>query len=123
MKLYGLYVLFIEGALQSECTAVDTELASDDQEVLTITLGLAGVSPAPDIRRITYSGVSPVEGEDFDFEQAKLNRTVLSLKLQQVGSGKVIISKGIIRNVRRRGAVGETSTIEFEFVGTASAMA
>ena len=123
MKLFGQYVLFIDGLLLAHCTAVDTELTSDDQDVLTVVLGLAGVTPSPDMRSISCTNVSPVEGEDFDFEQAKLNRTVLKLTLQQVGSGKKTTSTGLIRRVRRRGAVGETSNVEFDFTGTASAMA
>lgn len=123
MKLFGQYVLFIDSKLLAHCTAVDTELTSDDQDVLTVVLGLAGVTPSPDMRSISCTNVSPVEGEDYDFEQAKLNRTVLKLTLQQVGSGKKVTSTGLIRRVRRRGAVGETSNVEFDFTGTGSAMA
>lgn len=123
MKLYGNYVLYIDGALQGEVQNVESELVSDDQEVMTIALGFSGVTPAPDMRRTTWTSASPVEGEDYDYEAAKLNRTSLKIKLQQVGSGKTVTSTGIIKSVRRRGAVGETSSLEVEFLGTASAMA
>ena len=123
MALYGQYVLFVDGILLANCTAIESELTSDDQEVMTVVLGWAGLSPSPDVRRFTISNVSPVAGEDYEFEQAKLNRTNLELKFQQVGSGKSLISKGYIMRVQRSGGVGQTVTVGFDFVGTPSAPA
>jgi hypothetical protein len=118
MALFGNCVIYVSGILLAHNTTIDTELVSDDQEVMTVPLGFAGLSPSPDVRRITCANVIPSAGFDYDVEGAKLNRTEVEIKLQQVGSGKSCITKGFITGVPQSFGVGQTSTINFTFVGT-----
>jgi hypothetical protein len=118
MALYSNCVLYCDGILLANNTTIDTELVSDDQEVMTIPLGWAGLSPSPDKRTVSATNVSPIAGEDYDFEGAKINRTNVELKIQQVGSGKSCVTKGYITSVKRSAGVGQTANISFDFVGT-----
>lgn len=118
MALYSNCVVYIDGILLANNTDIESDLVSDDQEVMTIPLGWAGISPSPDKRTASCTNVCPIAGEDYDFEGAKLNRTNVELKIQQIGSGKSCVTKGYILSVKRSGGVGKTSNVSFEYTGT-----
>lgn len=121
MALFGNMVVYIDGTLIAHNVTIDTELVGDDQEVDTIPLGHAGITPGPRKRRVTLSSVVPVAGEDFDFEAKMLAATEVEYSLQQIGSGKSCKSRGHITSVPRKAGVGATTTIDAVFVGTPSA--
>lgn len=114
--LFGQLVMWIQGVLLAHNTQINTELVSDDTEVDTIPLGYAGLSPSPDKRRITASNATPIAGEDFPFEAAKKNRTLLTFKMQYLGSLQSCVCKGHITEVSRASSVGAASNVDFTAV-------
>lgn len=118
--LYGNYVGFIDGILLANNTSIDTELETPNEEVTTVPLGFAGITPGADKRSADFENVSPVAGEDYDFEGAAKNRTKVEVCIQQVGSGKKMTSHGWISNVKRTGGTGKTATVSFHYVGDAA---
>jgi hypothetical protein len=123
MALYSNMAIWLDGLLLFNNTTIDTELTSDDQEVMTIPGGFVGMTPSPSVRRITAANVSPIAGEDYDFEAAKENRLEVEVKMQQIGADKQCMTKGYITSVSRSVGVGQTATISFVFVGTPSVFA
>ena len=118
--LYSNCVIYLDGILIANETTIGWELRSNDQDVETVALGWAGISPSPDMLVINCSSVIPIAGSDFDFAAAKKNRTEVEIKLQQVGSGKSLVSKGYLMNVKGDYGVGKTSEESFEFHGKPS---
>lgn len=115
--LFGQLVGWLDGILLAHNTSINTELVSDDTEVDTIPLGYAGLSPSPDKRRATFSNATPVAGEDYPFEKAKIQRTVIQVKLQYMGSLASCVFAAQITEVSRASSVGAASNVDFTVVG------
>jgi len=120
MAIYSQIYLSMNGVPLAENTTIETALESDIQQVLTIMRNFAGVTPAPIVRTVTATNVVPVSGLEFDFEQKFLDTEEVELMMQEYGSGKKCVTKGYITNVPRSAGVGQTTTINFTFVGTPS---
>ncbi len=117
LDVYDQIYAFINGYLLVEATQIQTGLESDDQRILTLIKGFAGISPSPDVRVVKVENVVPSTGFEFDFERAKLNRELIEIKLQSGATGKSMISKGFLLNVNLDGGVGKATTVSFDFVG------
>lgn len=117
LDVYDQIYVYINGNVLVEGTQVQTGLESDDQKVMTILKGFAGISPSPDVRVVKMENVVPSTGFEFDFEAAKLNRELVELKLQSGATGKTMISRGFIMVVSLDSGVGKTTTVSFDFVG------
>jgi hypothetical protein len=117
LELFDQVYPYLNGALVSKATSVQTGLTSDDQSVLTIALGYAGISPSPDIREVTIENVVPIDGIEFEVEKYKLQKTVITLKLQFGGSGMTYEGKGFITSVSIDAGVGKTTSLSFTFRG------
>lgn len=117
LDIYDQMYVFLNGKILAEAVSVQTGLESDDQDVMTLLKGFAGITPSPDIRRVKVDNVVPSSGFEFDFEKAKKERTVVECKLQSGATGKAMTSKGFIRNPSIDSGVGKTTVVSFEFVG------
>jgi|JI10StandDraft_1071094.scaffolds.fasta_scaffold166266_2 hypothetical protein len=117
LDLYDQIYAFINGDLLVEATQVQTGLESDDQKIMTLIKGFAGIAPSPDVRVVKVENVVPSTGFEFDFERAKLDRTLIEIKLQSGATGKSMISKGFIMAVNIDAGVGKALTVSFDFVG------
>lgn len=116
--LYGQYVAYLDGILLANNTSIDTTLETPDEPVVTVVLGFAGVTPGARKRTADFENVCPAAGEDYDFEAAANSCADVELMLQQVGSGKKMVSEGKIQNVKRAGGAGRTAGVSFHFEGT-----
>lgn len=124
LTLYDQVYIEANGKLLAENTSVNTDLTSDDQDVLTTVKGWSGVSPSPDTRTVSADNVVPATtGIEIDMENWKLNRTEVTLKLTFGGSGKSCVTKGIFKKVSVQSGVGQTTKVTFDFTGTPSAFA
>jgi hypothetical protein len=118
LNLYDNVFPYINGAQLTEAMQVQASLSSDDQSVMTIAKGFAGISPSPDIRECTIEQAVPVS--DFDvgrLEEYKLNRTIVTLGLQFGGSGQRVETNGFIMSVSIDAGVGKTTTLSLTFRG------
>jgi hypothetical protein len=109
MALFTAQILYVETILITDNTEISVEWPDNDTDVDTIPGGAAGVSPGPDKCIITVSNALRREGADFDFETAKLNRTELECKAQQIGASKSVKGKFLVREITRGGGVGQPS--------------
>lgn len=117
LDIYDQIYAYINGNLLVEATQIQTGLESDDQRIMTLVKGFAGITPSPDVRVVKVENVVPSTGFEFDFERAKLDRQLVELKLQSGATGKSMISKGFFMSVNVDGGVGKTLTVSFDFVG------
>lgn len=119
-QIYGYW----NGKLLVTITAIDTSLQGDDQTVMTIVKGFAGISPSPKTRTINFEGVVPATtGLEFEIEKSFRDSIQAEVKLQFGGSGKKLISKGYAGAVNIKGGVGQTTTVSFTFTGEPSIFA
>jgi hypothetical protein len=123
LDIYDQYYLFINGKLMVESISLQTVLESDDQKVMTLVKGFAGITPSPDIRTVKVENAVPSTGFEFDFERAKKERWLVELRLQSGATGKTMTSKGFFLHVSVEAGVGKTLTVGFEFVGEPSIFA
>jgi hypothetical protein len=124
LNLYDNVFPYINGAQLTEATQVQASISSDDQSVMTIAKGFAGISPSPDIRECTIEQAVPVS--DFDvgrLEAYKINRTVVALGLQFGGSGQRVETNGFIISISIDAGVGKTTTLSLTFRGEAKPFA
>lgn len=117
LTLYDQVYPYLNGALVSQATSVQTGLTSDDQAVMTIALGFSGNTPSPDVREVTIENVVPIGGIEYEVEKYKLEKTVITLKLQFGGSGMTYEGKGFITAVSIDAGVGKTTSLSFTFRG------
>ncbi len=117
LDIYDQIYVFINGQLLVESTTMQTGLESDDQKVLTLVKGFAGITPSPDVRVAKVENVVPSTGFEFDFEKAKKERQLIELKLQSGATGKTMISKGFLMHVSIESGVGKTTQVSFDFAG------
>lgn len=124
LELYDQVFIELNGLLLSENTSISTDLTSDDQDVMTTVKGWSGVSPSPDMRTISAENVVPsTTGIEVEMETWKVNRTEVTAKLTFGGSGKSVISKGVVKKVSVSSGVGQTTKVSFEFTGTPNVFA
>lgn len=124
LTLYDQVFIEAQGLLLAENTSINTDLTSDDQDVMTTVKGFAGVSPSPDMRTVSGENVIPATtGIEIKVEEWKVNRTEVTLKLTFGGSGKSCVTKGFFKKVSVSAGVGQTSKMTFEFTGTPSIFA
>lgn len=120
MPLYRNMYLTINQILLCENTSIETSLSADIQDVLTIQKGWAGITPAPITRTVTANNVVPLSGVEFDFEQKMMDNEEVEIQLQELGSGKMCVTKGYITDVPRSTGVGAVTSISFTFKGNKS---
>lgn len=122
-EIYGQMLASLNGALATEATTVSTALENTDQDVLTLAKGWAGQTPSPQKRVTKITAMVPIAGFEFDYEQKELDKEVVVLGLQLLGSGKKCEAEGFLRNVSIEAGVGQNLSVSFEHHGTASAFA
>lgn len=120
MALYTLVYIYANGVLLAENVSVDTALEADIPDVFTMVRNWAGVTPAPIVRTAKVNNVVPLPGVEFDYEQKMLDYEEIELMLQEGGSGKKCTTRGYIVGVQETIAVGQNTTISFDFRGTPS---
>lgn len=118
--IYDQIYIFLNGQLLAESTQIQTSLESDDQKIMTLVKGFAGITPSPDVRTVKVENVVPSGGFEFDFEKAKKERQLVELKLQSGATGKAMTSKGFLLHVSIEAGVGKTLQVSFDFVGEPS---
>lgn len=124
LNLYDNVFPYINGAQLTEATQVSASLTSDDQPVMTIAKGFAGITPSPDVRECTIEQAIPVSDFDYGlYEQYKLNRTIVTLGLQFGGSGQRVETNGFITALSIESGVGKTTTFSLTFKGEPKAFA
>ena len=117
MQLYDQMYAYINGKLLAENTSIGTELTGQQQEVDTLVLGFAGISPGPDKRTISFENVIPVSGMEVEVEKYYLNKVELDVRLQQGGSGRKYEGKGFVQpGIKVDSGVGKTTTLSFSMV-------
>lgn len=124
LNLYDNVFPYLNGAQLTEATQVQASFSSDDQSVMTISKGFAGVSPSPDIMECTVEQAVPVT--DFDvgrLQRYKLERTIVTLGLQFGGSGQRVETNGFLVSFSIDSGVGKTTSISFTFRGEPKAFA
>jgi len=104
LDVYDQIYAFINGNLLVEATQIQTGLESDDQRILTLIKGFAGISPSPDVRVVKVENVVPSTGFEFDFEKAKLNRELIEIKLHYRVHGDGSRRRARLREFKDRAA-------------------
>lgn len=117
LDVYDQIYLYINGKLMVESISVQTGLESDDQKVMTLVKGFAGITPSPDVRTVKVENAVPSTGFEFDFERAKKERWLVEVRLQSGATGKSMTSKGFILHVSIEAGVGKQLMVSFDFVG------
>jgi hypothetical protein len=120
LDIYDQMYPYINGQLLAEAVTVQTGLESDDQRIMTLVKGFAGITPSPDVRVVKIDNVIPSTGFEFDFEGSKRNRDLIEIKLQSAATGKVCSTQGFITHVQIDAGVGKTTQVSFDFVGEPS---
>ena len=117
MQLYDQVYGYLNGKLLVENTSIGTELTGQQQEVETLVRGLAGISPGPAKRTISFENVIPISGMEVEVEKWFLNSVELDVRLQQGGSGRKYEGKGFIQpGIKIDAGVGKTVTLSFSMV-------
>lgn len=117
MDLYGQFYPYFDGALCPEAMEVSIGYESDQQEVVTLVKGFAGVSPGPVKLVISYNGSVPT-ADTFcqKVTNAFLNTAEVQIRVMSV-SGQKIETTGFVRSGAKIDAgVGKTTTFSFEVV-------
>lgn len=119
LDLHDQIYVYFNGKLLVTVTGVDTTLQGDDQTVMTIVKGFAGITPSPKTRILTIDSVVPAtSGLEGEMEKAYRDSIEVEFKLQFGGSGKKLITKGYLGPVNVKSAVGQTTTVSTSFTGT-----
>lgn len=122
MPLYDQMYARVNGQPLAENTTLSVGRESDDQEILTILQGFAGISPSPIMTRISGTEVVPISGIEFDVEKMYLERQEVSFAVQFGGSGKTLETKGyFVKALKLDAGVGKPVALDFEFVGQVAA--
>jgi hypothetical protein len=116
-ELYDQAVMFLNGALLTDNTTVSVSYEGDDQDVMTIPKGWAGITPSPRKLMVKFELLIPKDGPEFDLIGKFLNSEKVTLGLQLLGSGKKVTSDGYLRNPNMEFGVGQTAKISCEFHG------
>lgn len=119
LEIYDQVYPYINGDLLCEAISVESGLENNDQDVFTLKKGWAGQTPSPKKRVTNIENAHPQSGFEFDFEEAELKCTIVTLGLQ-TGGGSKMLSNGFIRNTRIRTGAGESTSVSFEHHGEPS---
>ncbi len=113
-------VVFCEGILIFHNQQVQVEMPDNDADVSTIPGGMLGVSPGPDQTIVTLTNALPQAGSDFNFQEAKRNRTPVAVKVIQVGSSESMKGKFLVREYSAGGGAGDPviGTLKLTSVGS-----
>lgn len=109
MALFPAQIIKIDGVLLFYNTSINVNWPDNDTDVATIPGGMQGVSPGADVCEITLENAQPVEGADYDFISAKLNRTVVQVECQQIGEVKKIAGEFMVREASRSSGQGQAT--------------
>lgn len=118
MAIYTNIFVYLNGALLAEAVTVDTTLDSSQEPIFSVTNNFEGMSPGPFMRTINVGNVVPIEGAEFDFEDAMVTSQKVEMILVEGGTGWHTHSMGAIVSVSRSGSVGKTAMLSFTFKGT-----
>lgn len=121
-KIYGQYICAIYGELLSEAAEVSWGNENADTDVTTILNdGWSGTTPAPGKLVCSVTIHDPVVGSIVaQLQDYERKREMVDWSMIQLGGGKTMKSKGVIRNVKGSSSVGSNAAITFEFHGTPS---
>jgi hypothetical protein len=122
LDLYDQAYPYLNGALVSEATAVQFGLVGDNQRVLTIAKGFAGITPSPKMVEIKVENVVPITGIEVDVQNYFLESIIVTHKLQFGGNGQKYEGKGFIMDFSLDSGVGKTTTMSYTFVGEPKAV-
>jgi hypothetical protein len=117
VDLYGQFYPYFDGALCPDAVKCTIGYESDQQEVVTLVKGFAGISPGPVKLVISYSGSVPT-GDTFAAKVIKafLNSAEIPIRVVAIG-GQKIETTGFIRpGPKIDSGVGQTTTLDFEVV-------
>lgn len=109
MALYTAQLAYAESILLADNQECSVEWPDGDTDVDTIPLGASGVSPGPDKCTVTLTNALRREGADFDFVTAKLNRTPIECRIQQIGGSKSTKGTFLVREVSEGSGVGQAT--------------
>lgn len=123
MAIYNNIYVVLDGQLLAESVSVETSLKKQTSPVFSITGNFEGVSVGPMIRSISVNNVIPANGSEVQFEELMKTNKQVEIMLQEGSTGRLCISRGHITGVSRRGSVGASGSISFEFIGSASTFA
>lgn len=117
MELYDQLYPYFDGALAPDATEVSIGYESDQQEVVTLVRGFAGISPGPVKLVVSCNGAVPTTDSFAQkITKAFLNSAELPVRVMSA-SGKKIETTGFIRSGAKIDAgVGKTTTFSFEVV-------
>jgi hypothetical protein len=130
VAIYSNIYVVLNGSVLAEAVSVETSLERATAEVFSVANGFEGVTTGPLVRRITVSNVVPLDvgvyaafnagrsGEMYpEYESMMANNDEVEIMLQEGHAGRRLITRGFITSVSRSGAVGQTTTLSFVFVG------
>ena len=112
---YGVGFVFLDGQLLTEELTCDVEYDPQNNVVVTQYKGFAGITAGAGQFTATVSNAIPRAGLEVDFYTLAKDRTPVEF-IVHAGSKKRI-SKGFLQRVREKFATGDSSTVDFEFVG------
>ncbi len=113
----NIFVVF-NGEVLAEAISVETTLQRANSPVFSITDQFVGTSPGPLLRSVTIKNAISHNGSEIPFERMMVNGESVEIALFEGVLGRSCITKGVITNVSRSGAVGQNSSVSFSFIGT-----
>lgn len=117
--LYDQGYVEIDGALLAQNQQFVLTLEGDDQDVETIALGWAGITPTPKKSMLTLTNVVPPQGFEFDPFDSVANSVEHEIRLR-LGNGKSYRFSGFARKPKLEGGVGKTLQNDWELHGSVS---
>jgi len=116
----GRTSIFFNGTALEEFTSVDLALDTAQNEIVTVTKGLAGFSAGAQKTTIRITSAVPIGGTEIDFWDIAFRNENCTL---QVGFGsKDFISTGRIMNVSLSLSANSPSAVDFDFTCVAKAL-
>ncbi len=116
-ELYDQAVLFLNGVLLTDNTDISLSFEGDDQDVMTIVKGWAGISPSPKKLMAKFGLVVSRSGPEFDLIGKFLNSEKVSLGVTLLSSGLKLVSEGFLRGPTMEFGVGQVAKAACEFHG------
>lgn len=123
LQVYDTIYAFLDGLFLQEVTEEDISLEGDNQRILTLGKGFAGMSPSPKVLVVSLTSMMPPTGSEFDAWKAFMETTIHELKLLRGASGQVLISQGFIETPKATAGVGKATSESCVFVGAPSTWA
>ena len=118
--IYPNAVVFADGILIYQEQSLEVDEPDNDADVDTVAGGRQGVAPGPDVTMITITSAMPKDGSDYNWEEAKANRTEIEIKVQQLGSPKILKGKFLCRSYNFTSGTGAPvlENVSLSSVGT-----